>query len=228
MRASFLEEIPRYFTYYKGIFLLKARARTICLSAIGCIIGFAIGFFLAIIRISRERSFLPMRLFSFNFVEFCRRVPFLVTLMLIFFVCQALKLELSVFTVAMITVCLIASGFIAEIVRAGIESVHITQWDAAEVLNLSMAQKLRLVIVPQAWKVILPPAFSFFLSFIKDTALASQIGVIELTYTGKVFNNKGFSAILVFGTILMMYFIISYPLTRFGRWMERKLAISKH
>jgi polar amino acid transport system permease protein len=148
--------------------------------------------------------------------------------MLIFFVCQALKLQLSVFTVAMITVCLIASGFIAEIVRAGIESVHITQWDAAEVLNLSMAQKLRLVIVPQAWKVILPPAFSFFLSFIKDTALASQIGVIELTYTGKVFNNKGFSAILVFGTILMMYFIISYPLTRFGRWMERKLAISKH
>jgi len=228
MWASFLEDIPRFFTYYNGIFLLQAGARTIGLSAIGCIIGFAIGFFLAIIRISRERSFLPMRLFSINFVEFFRRVPFLVTLMLIFFVCQALKLQLSVFTVAMITVCLIASGFIAEIVRAGIESVHITQWDAAEVLNLSMAQKLRLVIVPQAWKVILPPAFSFFLSFIKDTALASQIGVIELTYTGKVFNNKGFSAILVFGTILMMYFIISYPLTRFGRWMERKLAISKH
>jgi polar amino acid transport system permease protein len=74
----------------------------------------------------------------------------------------------------------------------------------------------------------LPPAFSFFIGFIKDTALASQIGVIELAYVGKIMNNKGYSAVLVFGTILIMYFIISYPLARFGGWMEKKLAISKH
>lgn len=228
MLDSFLEEIPRFFTYYNGIFLLKAGARTIGLSALGCIIGFAIGFFLAILRTTRERSLLPVRLLSMNYVEFARRVPFLVTLMLVFFICQAADFKFSVFTVATITICLIASGFIAEIVRAGIESVNPTQWEAAEVLNFSMAQKLRLVVIPQAWKVILPPAFSFFISFIKDTALASQIGVIELTYSGKVLNNKGFSPMLVFGTILMMYFIISYPLARFGRWMEGRLAISKH
>jgi polar amino acid transport system permease protein len=228
MWASLLEEIPRFFTYYNLIFLLQAGARTIGLSAIGCIIGFVTGFFLAIMRVSRGRSFLPIRLFSINFVEFFRRVPFLVTLMLVFFICQAANLQFSVFTVSMITVCLIASGFIAEIVRAGIESVNVTQWEAADVLNFTLAEKLRLVIIPQAWKVILAPVFSFFLSFIKDTALASQIGVIELTYSGKVLNNKGFSAILVFGTILIMYFIISYPLALFGRWMERKFAISKH
>ncbi len=228
IEMGLFEEIPRFLTYYNGLFLLQAAGRTIGLSAIGCVVGFAIGFFLAILRITREKNLLLMRLASIGYVEFFRRVPFLVTLMLVFFFCQALRLQLSVFTVAMITVCLIASGFIAEIVRAGIESVHVNQWEAGEVLNLSMAQKLRLVIIPQAWKVILPPAFSFFISFIKDTALASQIGVIELTYSGKVFNNKGFSALMVFGTILIMYFIISYPLARLGQWMEKKLVLSKH
>lgn len=228
MWDGLLQEIPRFFTYYNGIFLLQAAWRTIALSAVGCVVGFAIGFFMAIIRITRERRLLAARVPSIGYVEFFRRVPFLVTLMFMFFTFQILKFQFSVFTVAMITVCLIASGFIAEIVRAGIESVHMTQWDAGEVLNFTLIQKLRLVIVPQAWKVILPPVFSFFISFIKDTALASQIGVVELTYAGKVFNNKGFSAILVFGTILIMYFVISYPLTRFGRWMESRLGVSKH
>ena len=58
------------------------------------------------------------------------------------------------------------------------------------------------MIVPQAWPVILPPAFAFMVVFIKDTALVSQIGVVELTFAGKVLNNRGFSALLVFGTIL--------------------------
>ncbi len=92
---------------------------------------------------------------------------------------------------------------------------------------MSYLQTLRLVVVPQAWKVMLPPVFSFFILFIKDTALASQIGVMELTYAGKVLNNKGFSAALVFGTILVLYFALSYPLARFGARMEARLAPSR-
>ena len=84
------------------------------------------------------------------------------------------------------------------------------------------------MVLPQAWRVILPPAFGFFVLFIKDTALASQIGVIELTYAGKVLNNKGFSAALVFGTLLLLYFLISYPLARYGKRLEARLAQSRH
>ena len=91
-------------------------------------------------------------------------------------------------------------------------------------MNLSYLQTLRHVVVPQAWKVMLPPAFSFFVLFIKDTALASQIGVIELTFAGKVMANKGFPAALTFGTVLVLYFALSWPLARFGRWMEARLA----
>ncbi len=222
------EEIPRFFTYFNCVFLLEAMARTLTLTAIGCLIGFALGFYLAVARLYRGMMFLPFRVGIIFYVEFFRRVPFLVTLMLVFFFCQGFRLEVSVFTVALITVCLIAASYTAEIVRAGFESVHHTQWEAGEVMNFSLGQKLRLVVIPQAWKVILPPAFSFFIAFIKDTALASQIGVVELTYVGKVFNNKGFSPVLSFGTILVLYYLISYPLARMGVWMEKRLALSKH
>ena len=106
--------------------------------------------------------------------------------------------------------------------------MHQTQWDTAAAMNLSLAQTLVYVIMPQAWKIILPPIFSFFILFIKDTALASQIGVVELTYAGKILNNKGFSAALVFGSVLVLYFAISYPLARFGIWMESRLASSRN
>jgi len=228
MIESLWEEIPRFFTYYNWIFLLEAAVRTLVLTGVGCLIGFALGFYLAIVRVFRGKKYIPLKVVTIFFVEFFRRVPFLVTLMLVFFFCQGVQLNVSVFTVALITVCLISASYTAEIVRAGLESVHPAQWEAGEVMNFTLAQKLRLIVIPQAWKVILPPAFSFFIALIKDTALASQIGVIELTYVGKVFNNKGFTAVLAFGTVLIMYYIISYPLARFGAWMEKRFALSKH
>lgn len=228
MIENLWEEIPRFFTYYNWVFLLEAAARTLLLTGIGCLIGFALGFYLAVMRLFQAKAFLPLKAAIIFYVEFFRRVPFLVTLMLVFFFCQGFKLDVSVFTVALITVCLIAAGYTAEIVRAGFESVHHTQWETSEVMNFTLVQKLRWVVIPQAWKVILPPAFSFFIAFIKDTALASQIGVVELTYVGKIFNNKGFSVGLAFGTILIFYYFISYPLARFGTWMEKRLAVSGH
>ena len=94
-------------------------------------------------------------------------------------------------------------------------------------MNFSRWQLLTQVIVPQAWPVILPPAFAFMVGFIKDTSLVSQIGVVELTFAGKVLNNRGFSALLVFGTILLLYFALSYPLTRLGRLAGDRLASSR-
>ena len=131
-------------------------------------------------------------------------------------------------TVALIAVFLIAAAYLSEIIRGGFESVHKNQWDAASAMNFTMLETIRFVILPQAWRVILPPAFAFFVMFIKDTALASQIGVIELTYAGKVLNNKGFSAALVFGTLLLLYFAISYPLARLGARLEVRLARARH
>ena len=219
-----IQELPSFLSIWNIIFLLKAMGVTFLLSLIGCLVGFGLGALLAIFRKTKSAFLIPLRILIVIYTEIFRRVPFLVSLLLIFYIFQIAKITDSLFIIAIVTVCLIATAFISEIVRSGLESVNQTQWDAAKAMNFSYYETLKEVIFPQAWKVIFPPAFSFFILFIKDTALASQIGVMELTFAGKVLNNKGFSPILVFGTVLILYFILSFPLDRFGKYMERKYA----
>ena len=228
MLTQLIQEMPRFFTYYNLLFLAQAVGTTIALSAIGCLFGLLFGCLISTVRLTDKAWLAPLRWIALLFTEFFRRVPFLVTLMLIFFVFQLSGANLPLFVVASLSVTLIASACLAEIIRAGLLSIHRNQWDAATAMNFGLLQTIRYVVLPQAWKMILPPAFGFFVMFIKDTALASQIGVIELTFAGKVLNNKGFSAILVFGTILILYFAVSYPLSRFGHYLEKRLAPSRH
>lgn len=225
---EYLEQLPRFLTYYNILFLVQAMGATLALSIVGCVVGSLFGLPLAVVRRTQGWLLFPVRLAAIAIVEFFRRVPVLVILMLVFFFFNAFGLKIPVFHIALIAMSIIASAFMAEIFRAGIESIHQTQWDAAATMNLGFLQTIRWVILPQAWKLILPPAFSFFLVFIKDTAFASQIGVLELTYAGKVLNQKAFSASLVFGTILILYFVISYPLARLGTWMEGRLGARRH
>lgn len=228
MLAQIAEEWPRFATIYNIAFLAQAALTTLALSALGCILGSALGFWLAVTRLTRSRLLMPLRAISFTVTELFRRVPFLVTLMLCFFAFQATGFDVPLFVVAAVTVTLIAAAFIGEIIRGGLNAVHVNQWEAAAAMNFSLGQTIRYIILPQAWRLILPPAFGFFVMFIKDTALASQIGVIELTFAGKVLNNKGFSAALSFGVILLIYFVISYPLSRLGQYLEVKLAPSRN
>jgi polar amino acid transport system permease protein len=224
MLDRIIEEAPRFFTYWNVIFLLKAALTTLALTVAGCVGGFALGFLMAALRRTEGVAFWPLRATAIVITEGFRRIPFLVTLFLFFYLFEVLDLGLATFYVALASVIVIAGAFIAEIVRGGFDSVHPNQWDAAAGMNFTLPMTLRYVILPQAWPVILPPAFSFFILFIKDTALASQIGVVELTYAGKVMNNKGFSAALAFGVILLLYFALSYPLTRLGSHVEMRLA----
>ena len=225
--GGFLSEFAQLATYYNLIFLAKGALTTIALSAFGCVLGGLFGTVLAVARLTRGWATLPLRALALAFTEFFRRVPFLVTLMLCFFAFQFGGLDVSTLTVGCVTVVLIGTAFLAEIVRGGLQSVHPNQWHAAEAMNFTLLQTIRYVVLPQAWTVILPPAFGFFILFIKDSALASQIGVVELTYVGKVFNNRGFSAGLSFGVILLAYFMLSYPLSRLGAKLEKKLGSSR-
>ncbi|MDP9153074.1 MAG: amino acid ABC transporter permease [Pseudomonadota bacterium] len=228
MFASPQAEIAQLFSYYNLLLLAQGLAATFVLSAIGCLAGFSVGFVVAVIRVTRARAAAPLRWIAFAYCFLFRRVPFLVTLMLVFYASQSSGAKLSTFAVALVSVCLIASAYLGEIIRSGLESVHKNQWDAALTLNFSFFETLRFVIVPQAWRVVVPPTFGFFVMFIKDTALASQISVMELTSAGKVLTNKGFSSWLVYGTVLILYFALSYPLSRIGKRLERKLAATRN
>jgi polar amino acid transport system permease protein len=206
------------------LFLAQAMGTTLLMTLIGCVLGFLLGFALALLRQASGVFWTPVRLLATAYVEFFRRIPFLVILYLVLFFIQAITPDASLFSIAVIGICLLASASTAEIVRGGLESVPRQQVEAATAMNFGRWRLLREVVIPQAWPVILPPAFAFMVGFVKDTALVSQIGVVELTFAGKVLNNRGYSALLVFGTILLLYFALSYPLTLLGRRLEARLA----
>lgn len=226
MLDRILEEAPRFFTYYNAIFVLKAMGATLLLTALGCITGFLFGFMIAAIRSTTAASLLPLRVLVTVYVEIFRRIPFLVTLFIVMFAIQVISRDISLFAIAIISICMLSTAFLSEIIRAGMESVPRQQVEAAETLNFGFWRTQMRVILPQSWKVILPPAFAFMVMFIKDTSLASQMGVIELTFTGKSLMNRGFSPFLVYGVVLAGYFVMSYPLSRLGAYLEKRLASS--
>ncbi|WP_108660277.1 amino acid ABC transporter permease [Acuticoccus kandeliae] len=217
-----LEQIPRFFSWNNVSFLLEAMGVTLSMTAVGCGVGFFLAFFLVYLRQTPGIWWLPLRVIVTTYVEIFRRIPFLVTTYLVLFFIQAFVSNASLFSIAVIAITIYAVAYTAEIIRGGIESVPMTQIEAARAMNMSRLQTTLWVVLPQAWPVILPPAIAFAVGFIKDTSLVSQIGVFELTFRGKELNNQGYSGILVFGTIAFLYFVMSYPLSLLGQHLETR------
>jgi len=222
-----IHQLPRFFSPGHLILLAEAMGTTLALTLIGCTTGFLLAFLLVFFRRTPGILGFPLRLIAIFYVEIFRRIPLLGVTYLVLFFIQAFVSDASLFTIAVVTICIYATAYTADIIRGGFESVARQQIEAATAMNFSRWHTLTAVIIPQSWPVILPPAVAFAVSFIKDTALVSQVGVFELTFRGKELNNEGFSGILVFGTISLLYFAMSYPLSRWGRWLEKRLAPSR-
>jgi len=219
-----LAQMPEFFTAGNMILLAEAAGMTLAMTAVGCVIGFGLALVLVYLRTTPGSWAIPLRLLCIAYVEVFRRIPFLVVIYLVLFFIQTVTTDASLFTIAVVAICIYAVAYTADIIRGGIESVPATQWEAAYAMNLSRLQTMVSVVLPQAWPVIIPPALAFAVSFIKDTALVSQIGVFELTFRGKELNNQGYSGILVFGTVALCYFIISFPLSLLSQHLEKRFA----
>lgn len=226
MRAleQFLAEAPRFYTYWNLVFLGQAALNTLLVSFLGCLIGYLVGFVIATARLAQIMPLAPLRALFIGWTEAIRRIPFLVLLMCVFFGFQLSGANQSLFVVATTAVALRMSALAAENIRAGYEAVHVRQWEAAAALNIPPLQALFRIILPQAWKVILPPSTIHTVSMIKETSLVSQIGFLELTFAARMLNQRGFSALICFGTVLVLYFVISWSFARVGRYAERRLV----
>jgi polar amino acid transport system permease protein len=227
MPANLLDQLPALMTWANAAFLVGALGRTLMMTVIGCTLGFALGLGIAVLRRSRGRPLAPARWLALLFVETFRRLPFLVTLILALFASQQVAPELSLLGIATVAVTLAATAYLSEIIGAGLDAVPRAQVEGAEALNLSAWQTFWLVVLPQSWRVILPPAAAFMVMFVKDTSLASHLGVVELTFSGKILINRGFSPVLGFGAVLILYFLISWPLGRLAARLETILAPSQ-
>jgi polar amino acid transport system permease protein len=222
-----MEEIRRYFfnipIMEKSLpFLLHGLWITLAMAVLIIILGIAAGLALAALRSFR---FPAVNIFILVFVDVFRAVPALVILMLIYFGLPAAGIVLSPFVSAVAALALVLAAFSEEIFWAGITAVDKGQWDAARSTGLGFGQTLRLVILAQAVKMVIPPLTNRTIAITKNTAIASAVSVAEIL-------NQASSqqALLANPTPLtvgaLLYVGLFLPFTILSRWLERRYAWS--
>jgi polar amino acid transport system permease protein len=208
------------FTYFR--YLIQSTGWTLILSALAFAFGGAAGFLVMLARISKRAW---IRWPALIYVETIQGIPLLILLFVVYFGLSVYGLSLPALVAAGLAMMVYVAAYLGDIWRGCVESVLPTQWEAAECLGLGRWQTLRLVIIPQALRLSLPPTVGFLVQIIKMTSLASVIGFVELTRAGQIINNSIFEPFLVFGVVGAIYFALCYPLSRWSEFMEGKLGV---
>ena len=154
-----------------------------------------------------------------------RSVPLIIQLILFYSFMGILEIEISVFWVGAIILSAYTSAFVTEVVRAGIECVPETTRRAARSLGMTYWQDYRYIVFPLGLRAVFPSWISIVLSVIKDSALISVIGYLELLKTTEELIAKTNEALLLLLGIGLFYFIISYPISLYAAKLERKLKV---
>ncbi|WP_039783059.1 amino acid ABC transporter permease [Herbaspirillum huttiense] len=208
-------------TYF--FFMVQSIGWTLVLSALAFVLGGIGGFLVMLARIS-PRAWL--RRPAILFIESVQGIPLLILLFIVYFGLSVYGLVLPALVAAGLAMMIYASAYLGDIWRGCVEAMPRPQWEASECLSLTRWQTLRLVIIPQATRLSLPPTIGFLVQLIKMTSLASVIGFVELTRAGQIINNSIFQPFLVFLLVGSFYFLLCYPLSRWSASMERKLNVS--
>jgi len=201
--------------------LLFAARWTLLLSVVAFIGGTIVGLAVLFARISKTRWL--QRAVTW-YIEVFQGTPLLLQLFLIFFGLPQFGLRIEPWTAAALGLTLYASAYLGEIWRSGVEALPQGQWDAGTSLGLTRWQELRLVILPQAFRITTGPTVGFLVQLIKSTALASILGFEELVRTADALNNATFEPFKVYGLVALIYFVMCFPLTRYALWLEARQA----
>ncbi len=195
---------------------------TMWLSAISSVMALLIGLITGLCRVSKN---LTLRWLAVIYVEFIRGTPLLVQIFIAyFFIGTVFNLNRNVAGVGALAI--FAGAYVAEIVRAGIQSISKGQMEAARSLGMSIFQAMRHIILPQALKRILPPLAGQFISLIKDSSLVSVIAITDLTKSGREIITSTFATFEVWLTVAAMYLVVTSLLSQLVFYMERRLAVS--
>jgi polar amino acid transport system permease protein len=205
--------------------LLLAARWTILLSAIAFAGGAVFGVLLLMMRIGRNNW---LKNIAALYAELFQSTPLLMQLFLVYFGLPMLGIEVSAWLAAAVCLTLYASAYVSDIWRGSVEAIPVGQWDGSASLGLTKLKQLRLVILPQAARIAIPPTVGFLVQLVKSTALASIVGYQELTKTAQILTNATFQPFLIYGIVALIYFALCYPLTVWSRKLERQLAVAAH
>ncbi|WP_026567636.1 amino acid ABC transporter permease [Bacillus sp. UNC41MFS5] len=203
--------------------LLKGLQVTLYIFVIAIILGFLIGLLVALLRLAPNRI---LNWIAKVYVDAIRGTPFIVQLFFIYFGVNSLQLiSLNSTTAGIVTVAINAGAYFAEIIRAGIQSIDKGQTEAARSIGFTGAQTMRYVVLPQAFRRMLPTITNQSIISLKDTSLLSVIGIADLTQQGQIQASATFEAFKIWLAVGVIYFIIIYLLTILANFIERRIQV---
>lgn len=201
------------------LFFLDGLRWTVLLAFIACTCGGMLGLAVALSRVARSPA---LRCVSATYIQLVQGTPVLMLLFLSYYGLSLAGVDLPPMVAASVSMTIYASGYLGDIWRGAIQSVPKQQWEAAESLAMTRRQQYQYVILPQAVRISLPPTVGFMVQVVKNSSIASIIGLVELAKAGQLINNVTFQPFRVFLVVAALYFCICYPLSYCSRWLERK------
>ena len=213
------ENILRVLNEYSGLFI-QGIGYTLLLAFIAVTCGTILGTFVALLKMS---SNVVLSFIGTSYIELFRNTPLLLQLYIFMFLLPEIGINLSPFAAVSVGLVLNTTAYISEIIRSGIQSVDHGQTEAARSLGLSHVQTLRMVVLPQAMRNILPALANEFVTDIKETSLASTFFVGDLMTTYRPVNGATFLTLEPLFIAGVIYFVLSFTLSKLVAYLERRL-----
>ncbi|MBU2699200.1 polar amino acid transport system permease protein [Sporomusaceae bacterium BoRhaA] len=203
--------------------LLAGAGITVEITTMSVTFGLLIGMFVGIGRLAKTKLVAwPAAIY----VDFIRGTPLLVQIFIIYFALPMIVGQRIDPFIAAITACSINSGaYVAEIFRGGIQSIDKGQMEAGRSLGMTWGQTMRFVILPQAFKRIIPPLGNEFIAMLKDSSLVSVIGFEELTRRGQLIIARTYGSFEIWLTVAFIYLVMTLTISRFVAYLERRYKI---
>jgi glutamate transport system permease protein len=198
---------------------------TLALTVLASALALALGTLLAAMRVSPVPT---LRGAGTAYVEIVRNTPLTVVFFFAVFVLPQLDIGLSFFVFAVVAVTVYHAAFFCEAVRSGINAVAVGQAEAARSIGLTFTQSLRLVILPQALRTVVPPLINVVIALTKNTSIAAAFGVVELTAVGTRLANANADAVLaVLAGVAVCYLVLTLPSGWLAGRLERRVAVAR-
>lgn len=204
--------------YY--MFFIMGAKNTIIIAALSVLFGVMLGTLLGLLKQSRIWI---LKKLSAAYIEFVRGTPLLVQLFIVYY---GLPINLSAISAGVVALTLNSGAYVAEIIRAGIEAIDKGQMEAARSLGMTHIQSMRHIILPQALKNILPVLGNEFITIIKESSIVSVIGIPEIMYNAETVRGNTFKPFEPLLVAAVIYFILTYSLSKLVGRVERRLKIS--
>ena len=196
---------------------------TLLIALLAVIFGVILGSILCFMKISK---FIILRAIANIYIEIVRGTPVLLQVYIVYFGLTAFGIKLGAFTSAIIALSVNSAAYVAEIIRSGIEAVDSGQMEAARSLGMTSKMAMFNIILPQAIKNILPAIGNEFVAVIKESSMASVIGVAEIMYASKIVTGATYRSMEPLMIAAIFYFILTFTLGRLMGYLERRLKAS--